>query len=80
MDNGTVKRVANILTTNGQEPNLTVSKEGDARFWFRPPQMTTAERDIMTAAWGAADAGKEWFNTTTNQGEAWDGTQIVIRY
>lgn len=53
---------------------------GGSGNWLQVPQMTTGQRNTMTAAWGAADAGKEWFNTTLGQGEAWNGVAIVTRY
>jgi len=55
-----------------------VDMTGGSGFWFRAPQMTSVQRTAMTAAWGAGDAGKEWYNTTTNQWEGWNGAAIVI--
>jgi hypothetical protein len=46
--------------------------------WFRPPSMTSLQRTAMVAAWGAGDAGKEWYNSTTGQWEGWNGAAIVI--
>lgn len=56
--------------------NVDMSNAGS--LWFRPPRMTTAQRNAMTGAWGAADAGKEWYNTDTSQWEGWNGAAIVI--
>lgn len=51
----------------------TMDMTGGANMWFRPPSMTTAQRNAMSAAWGAGDAGKTIYNTTTNQWEGWNG-------
>jgi hypothetical protein len=51
---------------------------GGSGYWVRSPQMTTAEANTMTSGWGASDAGKRWFDTTTRQEMMWDGTQQVI--
>lgn len=58
--------------------NLTMN--GGASTYLQAPKMTTAQRNTMTTAWGAAESGREWYNTSTNQGEAWNGTAIVVRY
>ncbi len=57
--------------------------------WFGDACMTTAERNDMVAGiyddplapvpWGAAQAGRVWFNSTTNNWEGWTGTAIAIR-
>lgn len=48
-----------------------------AGYWFRPPKMTTAQRNTMVIGWGLVDAGKMWFNITLSTFEGWDGTQVV---
>lgn len=52
----------------------SIDMTGGANNWLRPPRMTTAQRNAMTAGWGVADTGKEWYNTDTNRWEAWNGT------
>lgn len=58
----------------------TMDMTGGNAKWFRPPSMTTAQETAMVAVgpWGAGDAGKMWYNTTTNQWKGWNGTVIVI--
>ncbi len=51
---------------------------GGADQWFRPPQMTSTQRNTMTGGWGASEAGRMWFNSDTSQFEGWDGNSIVI--
>ena len=58
--------------------NKSLDMVGGAGSWFAPPRMDTTERDTMTGGWGAAEAGRMWYNTTTNQWEGWDGGSIVI--
>lgn len=36
--------------------------------------------DPSTTGWGAEEAGKWWFNTTTRKNRFWDGSQIVSYY
>lgn len=57
-----------------------IDMNGGAGHWLQVPTMTTTERNTMTSGWGASQAGREWYNTTTNQGEAWNGSTIVVRY
>lgn len=46
--------------------------------YLRLPRWTTAEETANTAAWGAAEEGAQWFNTTTKQFMGWNGTAAVI--
>lgn len=64
----------------GGSPVLIADKNGSMDFlngagangqWVRSPQMTAAQRNAMSAAWGAADNGKRIFNTSTNQEQIW---------
>jgi len=56
------------------EFNDSLSLGGGAGTYFWPPRMTTAQRDAMSAGWGAGQAGRTIYNTTTNQWEGWNGT------
>lgn len=40
-------------------------------------QMTTAQRNAMSGAWGAPEAGRQIFNTTINQMEYWNGVAWI---
>ncbi len=56
--------------------NVDSSNAGS--IWWRPPRMTTAQRNAMIVGWVLTDAGKMWYNTTTNQWEGWNGAGVAI--
>ena len=55
--------------------NVEVNGAGN---WLAPPRMTTTQRNTMIIGWGAPEAGRSWFNTTTSQFEGWNGTTVAI--
>lgn len=68
--------------------NLTVSgtllldgiliMTGGANSWFAKPRLASADIALMTAVWGLAERGREFFNTDTGQWVGWNGTSLVI--
>lgn len=69
------------VTPNGTgvlEPTKSQDMTGGNGFWFRPPSMTTVQATAMVVGWGASDAGKMWYDTTTNQFMGWNGAAAVI--
>jgi len=51
---------------------------GGANNWFRPPQMNNTEETTMLTGFGPSDAGKIWYNTSTNVLKMWNGSAFVI--
>jgi len=51
---------------------------GGAGTWCAKPRLSAADIALMTAAWGLAERGREFFNTDTGQWEGWNGTGIKI--
>lgn len=39
---------------------------------------TDAQEATLISGWGAADKGKQWFNTTSDQFKGWNGSMVVI--
>ena len=69
------------ITPNGTgvlEPTKSQDMTGGSGKWFRPPSMTTVQATAMVVGWGASDAGKQWYDTTTNQFMGWNGVSAVI--
>lgn len=46
--------------------------------WFQPPLMNNTEEAAMVAGFVAADSGKIWYNTQTDQLMMWNGITTVI--
>jgi len=46
--------------------------------WIGLSVMTTAEANLMTAAWGAAEKSRQWFDSTTKQLMMWNGITPII--
>jgi hypothetical protein len=40
------------------------------------PSITTLQETAMIVGWGLAQAGRLWFNSTTNKFMGWDGTAL----
>lgn len=51
---------------------------GGAGTWCAKPRLTAAEIALMTAAWGLAEKGREFFNTDDLQWVGWNGTGLKI--
>jgi hypothetical protein len=68
------------ICTNDRAMLITgdVEMNGGDATWFQPPKMTTAQENVMVAAWGAPEAGRMWYNTTTNQWDGWNGAAIIV--
>jgi hypothetical protein len=51
---------------------------GGSGTYCQKPCLTEAEISLMLGAWGLAEKGREFFNTTSAQWEGWNGSARVI--
>ena len=51
---------------------------GGASKWFRPPTMTNAQETTFIGTLVAGDAGKMWYNSSSNQWKGWNGAGVSI--
>jgi len=47
--------------------------------YFQEPGLTSADIALMTAVWGMAEQGREFYCTDTHQWMGWNGTSLVIK-
>jgi hypothetical protein len=60
-------------TSNGTSLTGSIDMTGGAGNWLQLPRMTNAQETTMTSTWGASQAGRIWYNTSTNRARVWNG-------
>ena len=70
--------MADLTTLDSIIVNGVLSLIAGANTYLQFSSMTTAERNIMVAGFGADEEAAMWVNDTTNQLEGWKGSSVSI--